>query len=165
MNVTWFESVAYTRWLTQQLRDQLPKDYVVRLPTEAEWEKAARNSDDRRYPWGNDQWTVDRANVEISIGHVTPVGMYPQGRTPTGVYDLSGNVWEWTQGLWKAYPYQPAKDKRNDLNSGGERVLRGGSWILYRDRARCAFRYWSDPDDFDFNIGFRVVVSLAHSEF
>jgi formylglycine-generating enzyme required for sulfatase activity len=166
MRVKWFGAMAYSKWLSSQLRDQLPKDYVVRLPTEAEWEKAARCGDDRKYPWGNDPWTEERANIDDShINHVTPVGLYPQGATPTGLYDLSGNVWEWTQGLWKDYPYQPAKDKRNDVNVDGPRVVRGGSWYDGRRLARCASRRRYDPGNFSSSIGFRVVVSLAYSEF
>ena len=167
MRVTWYEAVAYSKWLSSQLRAQLPKDYSVRLPTEAEWEKAARCGDDRKYPWGNDPWAEERANINDSrINHVTPVGMYPQGATPTGLYDLSGNVWEWTQSLWKGYPYQPAQDKRNDVNADGTRVVRGGSWDSgARRSARCALRLRIAPDDVCDYLGFRVVVSLAYSEF
>ncbi len=165
MNVSWFEAMAYCKWLDAQLRlassPLLREGYKVRLPTEAEWEKAARAADARRYPWGNDDWSEDRANIDASrISRVTTVGMYPNGRSPTGLHDLSGNVWEWTHTLHKEYPYE-SKDGRNDENADGSRVLRGGSWGDDEDLARCAARDAYAPDDFLYVIGFRVCVSLA----
>jgi formylglycine-generating enzyme required for sulfatase activity len=159
--VNWHEARAYGKWLEDKL-DFLPKGYQVRLPTEAEWEKAARGGDARRYPWGNADWHEDLANIDDSkIGHPTPVGMYPRGATSSGVCDLSGNLFEWIQSSWKDYPYD-AEDGREELDAKGvSRVLRGGSWYSYNRGARCASRYSRAPDVRYYYIGFRIVVSLV----
>jgi formylglycine-generating enzyme required for sulfatase activity len=186
MGVSWFEAMAYCAWLDAQWRERnapVPAGYTLRLPTEAEWEKAARGlspratpspalkgrvgvgSEGRRYPWGKDDWDPERATIgESGIDHATPVGMYPRGATLSGVHDLSGNVWEWTRTVFESYSYDP-KDGRNDVDAEGLRVLRGGSWDYDQRYARCASRDWGGPDVFGGSIGFRVVVSLASSEF
>lgn len=164
--VSWYEGMAYAAWLDAQLHSQLPAGYVVRLPTEAEWEKAARCADDRRYPWGNSDWEEEKANIgESGIGHTTAVGAYPKGATPTGLYDLAGNVWEWTSSQDHNYPYAPT-GQRNDQQGTDRRVVRGGSWYDNRRYARAAFRSRIAPDGFLFleYVGLRVVVSLS-SEF
>ena len=180
MGVSWFEAMAYCKWLEARLRaarSPLLRDgYRVRLLTEAEWEKAARYSplspsgrgaggEGRRYPWGDEDWDENRANISASeINRPTTVGMYPNGATPTGLHDLSGSVWEWTYTLYKVYPYNPA-DGRNEPNADGSRGLRGGSWLDLAVSARCASRLAAAPDDFVNFLGFRVCVSLAFSEF
>ena len=159
--------MAYAAWLDARLRDRgkLPRDYCLRLPTEAEWEKAARNSDPRRYPWGGEEWSEQRANIGLSgIGNVSPVGVFPAGATPAGIADMAGNEWEWTRSLYRDYPYTP-DDGRNDPDGQGPRVLRGGSWGDSPDEARCARRTWTNPANFFNDFGFRVVVSPAVSEF
>jgi formylglycine-generating enzyme required for sulfatase activity len=108
VDVCWFEAMAYCCWLEAQMKaaqvPPLPDGCGIRLPTEAEWEKAARCGDDRRYPWGDEDWDETRANIDrCEIGHPTPVGLYPLGSTPTGLHDLSGNVWEWTLMLSDNY--------------------------------------------------------------
>ena len=129
--VTWHDAVAYSNWLAQATG----KPY--RLPSEAEWEKGARGSDGRIYPWGN-RWDAQRCNSgEGGPGDTTPVGAYPQGASPYGLLDLAGNVWEWTRSLWGrevsrpafGYPYD-AEDGREDPGAGDEvlRVLRGGAF-------------------------------------
>ena len=168
MGVSWFEALAYSRWLDTRLRAAarwIPDGYVVRLPTEAEWEKAARAGDARKYPWGDESWEEQRANIlESQIGRVTTVGMYPGGATPAGVHDLSGNVWEWTLSLYQPYAYKP-EDGRNAPDAEGGRVGHGGSWYDNRRDARCACRDKYGAVNFYLSFGFRVVVSLSNSGF
>jgi toxoflavin biosynthesis protein ToxD len=125
---------AYIKWLNQQTR------HKFRLPTEAEWEYAARGTDGRIYPWGNDfdPW---RCNTIESGKHGTsPIGTYsPSGDSPLGVMDMIGNVWEWTSSAQLPYPYDP-KDGRENPDSNQKIVVRGGSWYYSRKLARCACR-------------------------
>ena len=153
VNVSWYDAWAYCKWLSQETG----KDY--RLPSEAEWEKAARGMDGQIYPWG-DEFTKGKANTkEAGIGNTTPAGQFsPQGDSPYECADMIGNVWELTRSLFLDYPYQ-AGDGREDLKREGPRVLRGGAFYNYRRRARCACRVRCDPDARDRGIGFRVVVS------
>ncbi|MCP4427937.1 MAG: formylglycine-generating enzyme family protein, partial [Chloroflexi bacterium] len=137
--VSWYQAVAFCRWLSSKL------GYEVDLPHEYEWEVAARYPDGRFHPWGN-EFNTDRANTDKSgIGQTTAVGMYPSGQNPAlGLYDLSGNVWEWCVNKY---------DEGEDW-----RVLRGGSWYVNQGGARAAYR---DPDFPDARLndnGVRVVV-------
>ena len=169
VGVTWFEARAYCAWLDAQWRaagvaSPLQEGYHVRLPTEAEWEKAARYPNGRRYPWGN-RWVEDRANtMEGHVLHPTPVGAYPAGATSTGVYDLSGNVWEWILSRYRPYPYRP-EDGCNNPNAEGMPVVRGGSWHALQRDARAASRFRYAPGNWNVISGFRVVLSLVNSEF
>jgi formylglycine-generating enzyme required for sulfatase activity len=168
--VTWHDARAYCAWLTGVWRTEgvIAPDEVVRLPTEAEWEKAARGGDGRIYPWG-DEFDANKCNMEdTGIGTSSAVGIFPAGASSYGVLDLSGNVWEWTQSLWGEdwekpdfkYPYSPT-DGRENLKAGEDvlRVLRGGSFAPGRLYVRCALRGRDYPDDRVVGIGFRVVVS------
>ncbi len=124
--------IAYCRWLSEVTG----KSY--RLPSEAEWEKAARGTDGRIYPWGN-QWDPNRCNSEEGgVGDTTPVGAYPEGASPYGVLDMAGNVEERPRSFWRDYPYDP-DDGREDLEGPGG-VTRSGSWNSKRASNRCAFR-------------------------
>jgi iron(II)-dependent oxidoreductase len=170
VRISWHEARAYCAWLTEVWRAEgvIADDEVVRLPSEAEWEKVARGSDGRPWPWG-DGWDETRCNTdELGLGDTCAVGMFPQGASPYGCLDMAGQVWEWTASLWGKgwsklefkYPYEPA-DGRENLAAGDEvrRVLRGGSFYYYRDSARCAYRYRGSPNRRLRNRGFRVVVS------
>jgi formylglycine-generating enzyme required for sulfatase activity/predicted Ser/Thr protein kinase len=153
VNVTWHDALEYCHWLAEMTG----KSY--RLPSEAEWEKAARGTDGRIYPWGN-QWEEKRCNTgEKGIGTTMPVGRYsPQGDSLYGVADMAGNVWEWTRSLYKPYPYH-AEDGREIETSKDFRLLRGGSFYNYAWLARCAYRDRDSPDNWYNSVGFRVVVS------
>ncbi|WP_281168032.1 SUMF1/EgtB/PvdO family nonheme iron enzyme [Thioflavicoccus mobilis] len=160
--VSWFEAMAYARWLDHHLRDggvDRLAGCCVRLPSEAEWECAARGAEGRRYAWGDD-WGRERANVERGIGRPCSVGIFPAGTTPEGLHDLTGNVWEWCRTRSAPYPYVEG-DGRNDPDTAGRRVVRGGSWYDGGRIARAASRFWDLPDVFDVDLGFRLVLSLA----
>jgi len=160
-HVSWEDAQAYCSWLSRQLGQ------VCRLPSEAEWEKAARGTDGRLYPWGN-EWDPARCNVEESgLGDTSPVGHYsPEGDSPFGAADMAGNVWEWTGSLWGkdnarpnfGYPYTP-DDGREEADAAGLRVLRGGAFNGQPRHVRCAVRSRRTPDTSNENTGFRVVVS------
>jgi len=183
--VSWYEAVAFCRWLTNRMQDAGCKirvwrdgqienrqseigNRVVRLPSEAEWERAARGTDGRIYPWGN-EFDAARCNMgETGIGTTSAVGLFPGGASPYGVLDLSGNVWEWTASLWGPdvfnpafkYPYNPA-DGREDQDAGNDvaRVLRGGAFNYPSRLVRCSYRYRYDPTNRVRNLGFRVVLA------
>jgi formylglycine-generating enzyme required for sulfatase activity len=147
VGVTWYEAVAYCAWLTGVLRQggTIGQHQVARLPSQVEWERAARGTEGRAYPWG-DAFDPARANTgESGLGQTSPVDMYPGGATPdTEVYDLAGNVWEWTgdklKGVGEAY------------------YVVGGSWLFGADTARCVARYRYRAN-FGVDFGFRVVLS------
>ena len=150
VGVSWFEAMAYCEC------------FGDRLPTEAEWEFAARGTTGRKFPWGNPDADSTRLNFDGNIGAPTPVGIFPQGATPEGVEDLAGNVWEW---CWDWYGEYSAKACDNPQGPKQEsfRVLRGGSWYHISGDCRSAIRFGSAPDNRDVNVGFRVVRSVRTS--
>jgi formylglycine-generating enzyme required for sulfatase activity len=146
--VNWFQAKAYCAWRGEW------RGLKTRLPTEAEWEKAARGDDQRTYPWG-EQINCDLANYTRECkGDTTPVGTYPAGVSSYGAYDMTGNVWEWVQSEYRDYPYR-ADDGRENLDSTNVRVLRGGSWYYYVFNARVSSRLVGGPRDQGDYIGFR----------
>jgi formylglycine-generating enzyme required for sulfatase activity len=150
VGVSWYEALAYCRWLSAKSG----REY--RLPSEAQWEKAARGTDGRRYPWGDD-WDPDRCNnKENGPGRTTPVGQYPEGDSPYGVGEMVGQVWEWCSSKYVSYPYA-SEDWREELKGGNVCVLRGGSWYQKWDLCRCACRDKRYPGNRYVGRGFRCV--------
>jgi formylglycine-generating enzyme required for sulfatase activity len=142
--------VAYVKWL----KDCTGQNW--KLPTEAEWEKAARGIDGRIYPWG-DQWEGANANTTIRGPQTTtPVGQYAEGKSPYGCYDMSGNVLEWTGTSYRNYPYQ-VTDGRENLATKEDRIARGGAWISNPQGVRTSFRVAFQPDYLNSFLGGRLV--------
>jgi formylglycine-generating enzyme required for sulfatase activity len=151
--VSWADGVQYCYWLGQATGN------LYRLPSEAEWEKAARGTDGRVYPWG-DQWNPQVCNsAESEPSDTTPVGTYPDGASLYGVLDMAGGVWEWTRRVSFSYPNQTS-DLRDDVNVFSRIVLRGGSFCDDRQVLRCACRGRPYPDLRDWNVGFRICVVI-----
>ena len=155
-SINWYEAVAYTRWLSVQL------SYEITLPTEQQWEKAARGSDGRQYPWGNEFKSGD-ANVydessDENLQQTTAVGLFPHRSSPYEVMDMAGNVWEWCLNKFDN-PESIAIDRSNQ-----PRALRGGYWNLNPLSARTSERRGREPDLRDYDAGFRVVRSSPFAE-
>ncbi|MEI6291275.1 MAG: SUMF1/EgtB/PvdO family nonheme iron enzyme, partial [Chloroflexota bacterium] len=155
VNVSWHDAVAFCTWLSEKLGKK------VTLPSEAEWEKAARGTTDQReYPWGS--WEKLHSNTsELRLSHTSPVDLFPNGASPFGCLDMSGNVREWTRSLADLdYPYDHKDVRREDLNAGDNqpRILRGGSYYYRKENARCTSRQRFLPDFKFSNFGFRIVI-------
>jgi formylglycine-generating enzyme required for sulfatase activity len=187
--VSWRDAVAFCDWLTGQWRARglLPRGWCARLPTEREWEKAARGGvlipspalirpagagltpipalslqdnplKARRYPWGDEAPDRSRCNFDMNVGGTTPVGQYsPRGDSPYGCVDMAGNTWDWCATKWQ----EDYRNYRDDNQTSGyeSRVLRGGAFYGDHWGARCAYRHWYGPDGRLDDGGFRVVVS------
>jgi formylglycine-generating enzyme required for sulfatase activity len=196
--ISWYEALAFARWLDEYLhqRNLLASTWQVHLPSEPEWEKAARGGElipgqpvltpvqdwrqrngvapelianplpARLYPWG-DTPDPDCANFErTEIGATNAVGCFPQGVSPYGAEELSGNIWEWTRSLERNKPYPTdarAVAERENLAAHPDipRILRGGAFQYYEYFVRCAERYGSPPDDWNKLYGFRLVLIPA----
>ena len=136
IQVSWQDTKAFCDWAG------------LALPTEEQWEKAARGTDGRIWPWGNEPPTAEHCNFNANVGDTTPVGQYsPKGDSPYGCADMAGNVWEWTASWY-------------DRTLGG-RVLRGGSWYYNQELVRVSIRVNYTPNLADYNIGFRPVVPVV----
>jgi formylglycine-generating enzyme required for sulfatase activity len=151
-NVSWYDAIAFCKWLSYKLKRE------ISLPSEQQWEKAARGADGREYPWGGDKYQEGFANIDETVSKVgrnyleetSTVGMYPHGRSPYGILDMSGNVWEWCMNEYD-------DTSRTQLSGSDTRVLRGGSWIHGGTGARCADRLRYYPDGRYGSHGFRLV--------
>ncbi len=153
VGVNWFEAEAYCNWLSKKIV-AVPEGYTIRLPRDDEWERASRGSHGGEYPWGEgfdkaaaNTWDSD--STGSGLGGTTAVCTFPQGVSPDGAWDMSGNVWEWTRSWYD-------EDKKY-------RIVRGGSWIGYQWFARSSFCNWSIPLMFNDDLGFRVVIAPMDS--
>jgi len=160
VGVTWQDAMDYCAWLTERLdhANQLPHGHVVRLPTEAEWEKAAswdpRRHVKQRYPWG-DEWSSMRANTGDGRGDwlTAPVGCYPDGISAYGLHDCIGNVWEWTASTYASYPGAALV-----FSEPGSYTLRGSSCASTPTHARCTYRSRLPISYWRYHLGFRIVI-------
>jgi eukaryotic-like serine/threonine-protein kinase len=150
LHVDWNQAKAYCAWAGAD------------LPTEAQWEKAARGADGRLFPWGNNSPTCDLANVYGCIGDSTAVKRYESGKSMYGVYDMAGNVRNWVND-WYGYDYYSSSPERNPQGaaSGDDRAIRGGVWYNNGYSIRSAVRYWAKPSSWSYDIGFRCSRSAA----
>jgi formylglycine-generating enzyme required for sulfatase activity len=175
--VNWFEARAYARWLNAQLEPKLIKTlgagYAAMLPTELLWERAARaaslaQADGRIWPWDSQKFNAEQhANLNRTIGGVCAVGLFPPN--PVGLCDMAGNTWEWMDNLYQSntrdfrrIEIDRALASDESLEKSDRPTLRGGSWFLDPDFARCSYRSRLPHGYWDGDVGFRVVLSLAN---
>jgi formylglycine-generating enzyme required for sulfatase activity len=166
VHVTWHDASAYCAWLTEQLRtwektpeplaNLLKKDNGrIMLPSEAQWEKAARGTDKRHFPWGY-EIDAEKANYKVTgVGATSTVGCFASGRSPYGIEELSGNVWEWTRTQWQ----QTYKNYQVNLEAEDRAVLRGGAFNCGGGGIRCTSRGREALYNRNNYIGFRIVCS------
>jgi serine/threonine-protein kinase len=151
VGVSWEDACAYCKWLS----DKLGIDF--KLPTEAQWEKAARGTDSRKYPWGDKKPDETLANFGNQIGKTTPVGYYSKGASPYDLLDMAGNVWDWCRD-WYGENYYQSSPQKNPIGpkNGTLRVIRGGGWADSIRLLRCAYRNGDRHSDRVENLGFRL---------
>jgi formylglycine-generating enzyme required for sulfatase activity len=164
VGISWYEAVAFCHWLTQH-QGYNPDGYVYVLPSEAEWEYAARRATRRTYPWGNEEPDAERANYEYKHNGTSAVGCFPAGATPEdGIHDLAGNVWEWTRSEYRSYPYDP-DDGREDMDAPAKKsfTFRGGGWYVRSFSLRASYRDFGTPDSHLDSIGCRLARRLPEA--
>ncbi len=155
IGVSWNDARDFCTWLSDKT------GRVFRLPTEAEWEKAARGTDQRRYPWGNEPASSSLANfADTNLGRTAEVGSFSLGRSPYGLFDMAGNVWEWVQDWYSEsyYSVSPGRDPQGP-DSGSRKVFRGGAWPMGMTTLRNSFRAAWPPFETDpLDLGFRLAL-------
>lgn len=154
VGISWYESSAYCKWLSEKTGRKF------HLPSEAEWEKAARGTDGRDWPFGNDPDQATINSLESGIGETTVVGLFPEDRSPFGLHDCAGNVWEWCNSIYLDYPYS-SEDGREDIEGNRPRCHRGGSWLNPKRYAHCANRDRYYPGDRHYDLGFRIAEDIT----
>jgi formylglycine-generating enzyme required for sulfatase activity len=170
----WLDALRYCDWLTARLREWQgtpepiatllrQEGWSVMLPSEPEWEKAARGTDGRAYPWGNDSHNNCGNFGGTGIMTTSAVGCFPAGVSPYGIEDMSGNVWEWTRSVWGTYPYptnavERAKRESLEVREGVRRVRRGGAFFSSPRSVRCTIRLGSGPYPHGGGMGCRAVL-------
>jgi serine/threonine-protein kinase len=155
--ISWNDAQTFCKWAG------------VRPPSEAEWEKAARGTDGRIWPWGDKPPDKNRCNFNNNVGDITPVGKYPHGASPYGCLDMAGNVWEWTSSLWGddwekpyfGYPYDPNDGREDPEGEYFFHVMRGGAFNYSGGDVRCACRVLFGPEFWIVGVGFRVVMVVS----
>jgi formylglycine-generating enzyme required for sulfatase activity len=149
VHVNWYYARDYCRWAG------------ARLPTEAEWERAARGDDGRLFPWGNSAPTASLANLDQFVGDTLPVGSFADGASPYGVLDMAGNVWEWVHDWYEPdyYTYAPYDNPAGPGSSSvDQRAGRGGSWYWNKAFSSNVYHDWWEPEEHGSGVGFRCVV-------
>jgi formylglycine-generating enzyme required for sulfatase activity len=165
VGICWYEAAAFCHWLTHH-QGYNPQNYSYRLPSEAEWEFAARGANRRKYPWGINEPDNEYANFDNQFGGTTAVGCFPMGATPKGIHDMAGNVWEWTCSIFTPYPLSHITTQNNvDLSSEVTFVTRGGGWQVGATALRATTRIVdSKPDYHRVNTGFRLARTLCEQD-
>ncbi len=167
VGICWYEAQAYCRWLSQKSEINR-RGQIYRLPSEAEWEFAARGTERRRFPWGQPEPDAEIANFFKKFDGTTSVGCFPGGATPTGIYDMAGNVYEWTGSIYRTYPYDP-NDDFDQTASPVEQglIMRGGGWrdplgaLFAAARNNFIFINRGAPPDCYFDkLGFRIAKTI-----
>lgn len=160
VNVSWLDAIAYVNWLNKTFIKELPIRYKFRLPSESEWEKAARGTDGRLYPWGNKHYAYSNSSGS-NIGTTSVFAYSPQGDSPYGVADMVGNVWEWTRSTWR---FLDDSDAELEKYFSMERIVRGGSFNDNEVVASCPTRQRFPSNTVASNLGFRIVISTIEKK-
>lgn len=156
VGISWYEAAAFCIWLSHHVGQ------AIVLPNEAEWEKAARGSDGRKYPWGAVPPTDIHCNFDFRRDHTTPVGIFPAGRSPLGCYDMLGNIWEWCRNTAGPLPYRDIATREN-LEYRDARVSRGGAWNSRRKEITCWAQNVNFPNIRERTLGFRIAMHISAS--